>query len=164
MYGSPVLGVVSVATSTADDADCTTRGVPPPTAAAVTIASTTTRPICHGPVPISRMMPSPMPMPMATPTTSSIVRLARCPTDEARVMTAAIGAKNGLGRPITSCATNQAMPGAEPGLQGEREAAPYPGPAGADPRPGPAAQLGEDRGEAALRLGVRRAVGHDCRP
>ena len=39
--------------------------LPPPTAVATSTASSTTRPICQGPRPISRISASPIPMPAA---------------------------------------------------------------------------------------------------
>ena len=95
----------------------------------------TTRPICHGPLPISRMIASPTPMPMATPMTSSAVRRTRWPTEEARVITAAIGREERAGPADQVVGDEPGQPAADarPGWRARSRRAPAP----SRPAPGP---------------------------
>src|SRR6185312_10445612 len=61
-------------------------------------------------LPIQLISASPTPTPTETPTTNSPTRRNRCPSETPRHTTAAIGAKNGWGCPITNVAANQANP------------------------------------------------------
>lgn len=89
--------------------------------------------------------------------TTSMVRRSRCPTEDASVMTAAMGAKNGVGRPMTSCATNQASAAATPAWTASAHAAEaLPGVGQARARPIP--QLGEGRPRLPLALSLRHAI------
>ncbi len=107
-------GGASVATSTADDAACPISvGLPPKNAAASTAAATHSA-ICHTPTPVIEISVSPTRMPTATPTNSSTARRIRCPSETFSTITAAIGAKNGRGRPSRSLATSQASPAPSP--------------------------------------------------
>ena len=85
---------------------------PPSSSTAVDIASATMIVSCHHPEPMPATIRSARKTPTATPTVTSATRRRRCPYDVPRLTTAAIGAKNGVAWPTTSCAMNQATPAA----------------------------------------------------
>ena len=86
-----------VATSTAEAPAWLTSSVPPFAKTAPATARVTTSVICHQPLPMTEMSRSPTRTPRLTPTTSSTARCSRFASDTPRLITAAIGAKNGLG-------------------------------------------------------------------
>lgn len=106
-------GGISVATSTAEFPACMEKIGPLLRSTATDIASTTTKLICHGPLPIPEMIRSPIPIPTVTPATNSNERRSRAPNDRPSETTAAIGAKNGAWCPITVVATHHANPAAK---------------------------------------------------
>ena len=97
-----------VAMSTAVPPAWVSREPPPLSRMATMIASTTTRPVCQGPMPKSGMTASPTASPRTTPTSSSMVRRRRVPIEAATMPTAVVGASTGEGLSRNWSPTNQA--------------------------------------------------------
>ena len=91
-----------------------TSRMPAPISSAKPIASTTTTPICHVPVPISCTSRSAIRMPTATPSASSTARRRGWPRESPSASTADTGAKNGWGWPTISLAACHATAAARP--------------------------------------------------
>ena len=107
-FGVNPCGCSTVVTKIADTPAWLMRIVPPPSSSAAPIDSATTSISTGVLVPSALTMRSATAMPTATPMTSSIARLVRCPRVAASETTAEIGAKNG--ESLTCWAMSHAAP------------------------------------------------------